>query len=283
MNIIKLTAILLATVGSISSVHAISVTATDDAATLAAALLGSGITPTSTIISGQSLGGALSTGTYTNASGTYGIGDGVVISSGDVADYSDGPNTLPDKSTDYDTNATPAQEALLDPISGGVFPHFDATQIDIIFDVDLGTDTIFFDVVFGSEEYPEFVGSSFLDAFGIYLNSVNIALSGALPINIDHPKMAAIPGTELDGVLDPDAAEAGAIMHFSDSVVAGSTGNTLTFILADTSDNDFDSTVYISGFGNVTPPNQVPEPGVLLLTGIGIFVLRRHQKILQPC
>ncbi|MBK17523.1 MAG: hypothetical protein CMM52_01610 [Rhodospirillaceae bacterium] len=66
------------------------------AASLAAALTSGGaggITITGSSLSFQSSGGAASSGTYTNGSGTYGIGDGIVLSSGNVSDYGDGPNT----------------------------------------------------------------------------------------------------------------------------------------------------------------------------------------------
>ncbi len=85
--------------------------------------------------------------------------------------------------------------ALLDPITGGTFDHFDTTQLDLTFDSTT--------VVFGSEEYSEFVGSSFIDGYGFYLNGVNIAQVGGQPVNINHPAMMALSGTEFDGILAP--------------------------------------------------------------------------------
>ncbi len=252
-----------------SNAHAILITGTTNTNDLASAVLGAGITPTSTSLSAQGSGSAVSSGTYTNASGTYGIGDGIVLSSGNVNDYNDGPNTNTGNSTDYGATATAtgAQEALLDPITGGSFEHFDVTQFDIMFDADATTDEIFFNVVFGSEEYPDFVDSAFIDGFGIYLNDTNIAMFGGYPININHPDMDTISGTELNGLIDPTGP--GQVMTFSASISAGSTENTLTFIVADTSDAVFDTTVYISGFGNV-PPVAVPEPAILALFGLGL-------------
>lgn len=109
----------------------------------------------------------MSSGTYTNVSGTYGIGSGIVISSGNVNAYNDGPNNSSSTTTAYGTLATAAQQALLFPISGQA-NHFDATQLDVTFTTSTGS--VFFLVTFGSDEFPEFKNSSFIDAFGLYLN-----------------------------------------------------------------------------------------------------------------
>jgi hypothetical protein len=139
-------------------------------------------------LSGQDNGGGVvSTGTYTNASFTYGLGSGVAISTGNALDYEDGPNVETGRTTGYGPAATPAQDTLLTPISQGFTQHFDVTQLDLTFDVGATTSKVFFNAVFGSEEFPEFVGSKFIDAFAIYLNGVNIAQFNGQPINIDHP------------------------------------------------------------------------------------------------
>ena len=278
-----------------SQASAIVVTQDTNATNLINALLAGspGLTVTGVTLSGHVDGGAASSGTYTNASGTYGIGSGIILSSGNVSDYGDGPSNSISNTTNFSgPNASPAtagQEALLDPITGGSFNHYDVTQLDITFDVGASVSRIFFNVVFGSEEYSEFVGTQYIDAFGIYLNGTNIATFAGDPVNINHPNMEFIGGTELDGILDPTSLSGDPIMLFQGLVAAGSTGNTLTFIIADSGDSQLDSTVFIQGLGTVNPGggtpgggDSIPEPGAMTVFGLGLLGLgwaRRRRKI----
>lgn len=267
---------------------AITVTPDTSAASLVSTLFtGSpGLTITGSSLSGHVDGAAASSGTYTNGAGTYGIGSGVILSSGNVSDYGTGANTETGKTTNFGglnaSPATAAQELLLDPITGGSFDHFDVTQLDLTFDAGAGVDRVFFNVVFGSDEYDEFVGTSFIDAFGIYLNGVNIATFAGDPVNNDHPNMEFLGGTELDGLLDPTGLSGDPIMLFEGLVTPGSTGNTLTFIIADSGDSALDSTVYIEGFGTTDPGGgtpgggdgePIPEPASMTVFGLGLLGL----------
>ena len=298
--------------------HAIAVTGTQNTTSLINALLAggnTGIQVTGVTLSGHqdsldfgSPGFPLpvtltSSGTYTNASGTYGIGAGVVLTTGGVegasvlgqqviAGYGDGPNgedsngwafgsTFP--ITDPDEPGIPttaAQDILLDPLTGTnpstnqPYDHFDATELLIEFDMAQGFDTVSFDVVFGSEEFVEFVGSAFIDGFGLFLNGTNIAFVGGQPVNIDHPDMAAVAGTELDGVLAPGGDP---VLTFSGA--ANPTGNTLRFIVTDTSDGIYDTTVYFSALQGLPVPE--PATGALVAAGaIGLLASerRRHRS-----
>ena len=257
---------------------AISVTAGGTSAALIAALSspGTGLTITSLAINGQTLApGVSSFGTYTNPSGTYGVGGGIMISSGSVADYGDGPSTSGSKTTSYGTAATAPQAAVLTAISGAK-PYLDVTEIDITFNLDATHSTVFFNVVFGSEEFPEFVGSTFIDGFGMLVNGENVAFVGGKPVNVDHPDMAAIAGTELDGVLAPGGKP---VVTFSKVIGVGTTGNTLKFIIADSGDSALDSVAYISALGGEAPPT-VPEPTslVLLTSAMGLVALLKQRS-----
>jgi hypothetical protein len=249
-----------------SAAQAISVTQTNNLTALTNAITAGngGINVTNISISGQ----ANQFGTFTNATGTYGIGAGIVFSTGNVSDYSDGANTGPGKTTNYGTSQTAAQKSLLTAITGQQ-NHYDVAQIDIDFDLKAGFDTIFFNTVFGSEEFPEYVNSQFVDGFGLFVNGQNIAFSGGNPVNIKNPNFQAITGTELDGVLAPNGNP---VVTFSQFLGDGKKGNKLTFIIADTSDNRYDSTAYFSALGGAVPPKPVPVPpavaGVILAGGL---------------
>ena len=195
----------------------------------------------------QQPGGASPSGTFTVGNLlTYNLPrGGVVLSSGDVADYATGPNTNGFQTTSFGLPETPAQAAILNPITGN-FRHFDVAELIINFDLQPGFDTLFFELAFGSEEYPEFVNSSFVDGFGLIVNGTNIAQVNGSPVNIDHPQMAPIAGTELDGVLAPNGSPR---LLFTQVLTDGQTGNTLDIIVADTSDTALDTTVYVSSLG----------------------------------
>ncbi|MBM79627.1 MAG: hypothetical protein CMJ78_03410 [Planctomycetaceae bacterium] len=239
----------------------IQITPTNNVGALINALVGgggAGLTVTGMTLQEQNNGVDFSTGTYVvGTTQTYGLDrGGIVISSGDVADYETGPDTINEQTTDYGATATAAQQALIDPING-MQPAFDVTQLDITFDMMPGFDTVFFEVVFGSEEFPDFVLQGLNDAFGLIVNGTNIANVAGAPVNIDHPGFAAVAGTELNGVLVDNGSPR---LLFQQVVGDGSTGNTLTIILGDSGASAFDTTAYISSLGATTPPPPPPPP-----------------------
>jgi hypothetical protein len=262
---------------------AISVTPTNSTAVIGAALTAgnAGLVIDSITINSNGAGGTLSIGTYTNVSGTYGIADGIVMSSGQVADFGDGPNVDGFHTTAYGVGATAPQDALLDSVSGAA-NYFDVTEISLNFHMQAGFDTVFFDVVFGSDEFFEFVNTNFIDAFGLFVDGTNIAFNGGFPISVNHPDGAAVPGTELDGVIEPGSSP---VMTFS-QLLANPTGpHTLTFIIADRGDSSIDSTAYFARLGGQgqspdpdPDPTPVPEPLSLLLMGTGLAAAVRQRR-----
>lgn len=230
----------------------------------------SGFTINSVTLSGHNA----STGTFSNASNTYGIGSGIMLSTGNVLDYGDGANTADNKTTGYDVGATAAQNAILSQI-GGATSYFDVTELTINFSTTTGS--VFFKTVFGSEEYPEYVGD-FVDAFGLLVDGQNIAFVGGDPVNIDHPAMKPLAGTELNGILCPGAVNScSPAQTFSLSGLDTSRTHTLTFIIGDRGDSSLDTTVYISALGG-TPPAEIPLPGTLALFGLGLLGLARARQ-----
>lgn len=256
---------------------AVSITPTLDGTTLVNTLLGGGgagidLSTVSVSFSGQQSDGDTSAGTFSDAAASYGIGPGIVISSGGVNQFGTS------SSVNFGVPATAAQQALLFPISG-IGSHNDVTQLDVSFDMLPGFDTIFFNVTFQSTEFPDFVGSSFVDAFGLFVNGVNIAFVDGEPINIDHPFMGTDPfnpGPGDSGVLGSADAGVGSIasgpfFHTFSSAV-NETGNNLTFIIGDSGDDALDSFAFISQLGGTPPPppSEVVEPASLALLGLGL-------------
>jgi len=208
-----------------------------------------------------------STGVFVNNNGALDMGDyGIVLSTGNVADYGTSDNIYVDNTTIWD--GTASEHPLLQPITSS--SSFDVTELTIAFDLEEGFDTVSFDLVFGSEEFKEFVNTQFNDGFGLYIDGENIAFAddstgNGMPININHPEVrhqngcrlfpnvgdecdpagpgpARLDGTELDGILAPAGNP---VLHFSKYLGNGSSDHELTFVIGDSGDPEYDTTVYI--------------------------------------
>ncbi|MER5174001.1 choice-of-anchor L domain-containing protein [Thioclava kandeliae] len=231
---------------------ALTITLTENADILADTLF---LNASDTVITGSAL---LSSGsqvaTYSNTSGTYGLPvTGIALSSGNVANYGD--EYTGEGSTPSGASATAAQNALLTPITGQA-NHYDVAQLTIDFIPTVSLMTFF--ATFGSMEWPTYVGSSFIDGFGLYVNGVNVAGAVATggtatqAININHPDMTSVAGTSLNGILAPNANP---VLQFDVPVVIGEV-NTFDIILADASDSVLDTTVYLSSFVSTESPSE---------------------------
>ncbi len=129
-------------------------------------------------------------GKFTNGSlTTINLNSGLIMSTGDVSD-APGPNSSGSISTNNGTGSDPQLQAL---IPG--FTVNDAAVIEFDF-VPIG-DTLRFRYVFGSDEYPEFVNSSYNDVFGFFVSGPNPAGGQFVNENI-----ALIPGTTLPVTID---------------------------------------------------------------------------------
>jgi hypothetical protein len=254
-----------------SALGQIKVTNNNNANALLTKLVGGNpkLTVTNVTLSGNSDGfGGMSTGTYdVQGPNAYDLGrGGIVLSTGNAEEYGSGPNNFTDNQTDFFDVATPGEELLLAPLDGFGSQHFDVTRLDITFDVE-DFDLIQFDVVFASEEWSEFVGLGFTDPFGLYLNGKNIAFAGGQPVNIDNSNMMSVPETELDGVLSIGGSP---LITYSGAVTPFSKGNTMTFIIADSTDGIYDTTVYITGL--------VPTPGAAGVLGVAGLIATRRRR-----
>ena len=194
---------------------------------------------------------AFSSGTFTNASGSYGIGtgagtdpEGIVLGTGDVR-YAQDIDIATFVTDTFNVPATLEQEDLLSPVTNQ-FHHYDVTQLTIPFENTTGGPTALdITVVFATEEFPDFVGTEFNDGFAAYLNGTNIALAAGQLMNVDHPQMAPILNTPLAGViseLEVDTFDP----RIQISGTADPGANTLTLVIGDASDEFVDSAVYVT-------------------------------------
>lgn len=122
-------------------------------------------------------------GTFSNGTG-IGIEEGIILTTGDIS-LAPGPN-----STGSDSHsAFSAGNALLTGLAG--MPTNDAAVFT--FDFTASTDAVSFTYVFASEEYPEFVCSSFNDVFGFFVSGPGYA---------PNTNIATVPGTNVPVAID---------------------------------------------------------------------------------
>lgn len=167
----------------------ITVTGGYNATQLAQTLVGAGVVMTNATLAGQCPSEGAGTGTgkfdFNGNPSDIGIDSGIVLSSGNALNI---PNNVGFFSTAAFTNGgigDPDLNALL-LASGSNVQSRDACVLE--FDFVPAGDTIKFDYVFGSEEYPEFACTGFNDVFGFFISGPGIT---------GNPSIALVPGTNI--------------------------------------------------------------------------------------
>jgi hypothetical protein len=139
--------------------------------------------------------------------------------------------------------------------------------------------TISVDVVFGSDEYTEFINTAFTDAFAIFLDGVNIAkLSdntivaiNAINSNVaDHPEYYTNnpPSGNSPIKISYDGfagLETAYPLRFTANVSPGT--HTIKFVIADVCDGAFDSGVFISAMQSPYSVDNLVETGSCGVSG----------------
>jgi len=262
---------------------------------LAQALAGCGITIADVRFRGSNGSAGFFSTTQT---GIIGFNEGVVMSSGNV-----GTVVGPNNSNSAGTSLGLPGDADLTALAGK--PTFDATVLE--FDFIPSSTVVSFQYVFASDEYNEFVNSSFNDAFAFYLNGVNLAVvpGTTTPVTVNnvnngYSTVAVPPGTSPTNpgyylnnmrefsstVADPRVDDERwanlemdgltVVMTVTATVAAGQI-NRMKFAIADASDGIYDSAVFIlagsfssggcGGSGTATGPPPPPPPSSLDLDG----------------
>jgi len=206
-------------------------------------------------ISNVTINGApVAAGTFTGGlAAGLGIENGVILSSGAIENVI-GPNDSTGKTSALAVPGDPDLDGLVTP-----FTTKDATILEFDFVAESSNFGIRY--VFGSEEYKEYVGTSFNDVFGFFLDGVNIAYvagsaSELVSVNsinhqkntayyIDNPPGPGAHNTQLDGFTTILLAVA---------TVTPGTSHHIKLAIADTSDSILDSMVVLQAGGITGSP-----------------------------
>ena len=112
------------------------------------------------------------------------MNSGIIMTTG-RASYAVGPDNVNDRSH----NQSNVGDADLDQLLNFGFTTEDAVILE--FDFIPQDDTLRFNYIFGSEEYPEYVNSGFNDVFGFFISGPGYAG----PFSNGAENIALIPGT----------------------------------------------------------------------------------------
>ncbi|MDY0131904.1 MAG: choice-of-anchor L domain-containing protein [Desulforegulaceae bacterium] len=253
-----------------SSVNAGAVTITpfDNSDNMAQTLLGTGITIVGTSYTGANeASGYFSDGLLSGLE----IDKGILLTSGFALNANGTVNTS-DSITG--NNNLPGSSILDDLIPG--YETFDATILSI--DFQSSGENAYFNYIFASDEYNEYVDSSFNDVFGFFMNDINYALipGTQTPVSINNVNNNRNSSFYFDNengdyMFEYDGFTSMFTVNIND-LTPGETYN-LKLAIADAGDYAYDSGVFIQAgsFSNTLDP--VPEPSTLILFGLGILGL----------
>jgi hypothetical protein len=224
---------------------------TVDATSLAQMLAGDGVA----VSDASYVGVDDASGTFSGGADVVGFGSGALLTSGDVQNVV-GPNL----SDSIGTDTTAPGDTDLDGLSANATE--DASVLEFNFTTD--DDMVFFQYVFASDEYNEYVNSNYNDAFGFFVNGNNCATIEGDPVTINtinqtsHAELyrnndlqdgGGEINTEMDGLTTVLTCEA--------SVNVSPATNHIKLAIADATDGAYDSAVFIEANSfTTTPPDR---------------------------
>lgn len=257
---------------------------TTDGTALAGALLGSGITVSNV----NYVGAADQSGFFSDGSSVLGIDTGLILTSGSALN-APGPNTEDGSGTAVGG----AGDSDLDDL----IPQGTQDAAVLTFDFESNSGDLFFNYVFASEEYNEYVNSGFNDVFAFFVDGTNIATAPdgqAVSINnVNCGNPYSGTGPNCSSYNNNDLSNGGPSFNiaydgftdvFTASILGLSAGmHSMKIAIADAGDGVLDSAVFLQGGSFSDTPTDVipvPEPGsvALLLMGLGGVVASRRRQ-----
>jgi hypothetical protein len=206
---------------------------------------------------------------YDGSLAALNIGAGLLLTSGDSTPPLENTESSYGVGLDNATSGEASLQATVDAAFTGAGDVQDVTTLQFTINVtDPNATGLRFDVVFGSDEYPEYSNTTFVDVAGVYVNGIDYALFNANPKQplsvIDDNLTAgnfrdnqgnALP-IEYDGVSTKLQVTAPIHMGL----------NTVKIAIADTGDSIYDSGIFVSGLQAVNYAGyglaqQVPVTG----------------------
>ncbi|WP_336367055.1 choice-of-anchor L domain-containing protein [Marinobacter sp. C2H3] len=253
-----------------------------DGSVLAGAILGSGVT----ISNVSYTGGSNQAGQFSDGQSVLGIDSGLIMSTGSIFG-APGPNSTSSYTGNIGTGGGSGDSDL----NGLISQSTDDAAV-LSFDFTSSTDSLFFSYVFASEEYNEYVNSSYNDVFAFFVDGQNIALApdgqavSINNVNCGNPYSGVGPNCDAyNNNADGSATYNIQYDGFTDKLIASITGlsaglHNMKIALADAGDSALDSAIFIEGgsFSSEDPVN-VDGPGSLGLLAIGLaaFAARRRR------
>jgi Ca2+-binding RTX toxin-like protein len=223
--------------------------------TLFGGVAGLSVDPTSVALTA----GTSSAMFYDGSLAPLGLGAGLLLTSGTTPPTA---NTSTGFGQDNGMPGNPAFDAVVNTVFAT--SSYDATSLSLNFTVtDPAITGISFHVVFGTDEYPEWV-DAFVDIGVVLVNGTNVALFGnnpLSPLSVTSANLAAgYFNDNTDGHLPIEYDGVSNVLTISAPVQLGL--NTLTIGVADTGDHILDSGLFITGLSGTT--GVIPVTGVTL-------------------
>ena len=236
-----------------------------DAQALVSSLLGANIQVSNVSLTSV----ANSAGMFSGGEEIVGFDSGIILSSG-RSSYVTGPNI-----SDSRTQANyQLGDADLDSLIPG-YTSYDGTVLE--FDFTPNNDVISFQYVFSSEEYNEWVNSSFNDVFGFFLDGVNIAklpgsnmavsintVNGGNPYgyNVSNPQYFINNDlSDGGGQIDTEMDGMTVVLSVQATVRAGETHH-IKLAIADAGDHLYDSNVFIKAGSFIDAVSDIDGDGI---------------------